>query len=238
MTTYLTVNEIEELAESLVRKFYGKRQKIPPSVDIDAFVTKFLKLPVVYRSFAEEDSDKIGFIADGVTPLLVYQGGIKPEVFPWGTIVLEKALLSPSEENRRRFTLAHEASHYLVDRTVSSASFHREFDKERTYTRQEFRELLSFKESQMDRMAAAILMPGFMMRNTVDRFTMGTPISIYGGSLMSLEDKLLVQKMADTMVVSYTAFLIRLKELGLYRQKSVDDFLTLEMCLGNEAMPQ
>lgn len=69
MTSYLTVNEIEELAESLVRKFYGRRKVIPESVDIDGFVTKFLKLRVEYRSFAEEDSSKIGFISDGTTPL-------------------------------------------------------------------------------------------------------------------------------------------------------------------------
>jgi hypothetical protein len=27
----------------------------------------------VYRSFAERDTDKIGFISDGITPLLIYE---------------------------------------------------------------------------------------------------------------------------------------------------------------------
>lgn len=238
MTTYLTVNEIEELAESLVRKFYGRRQKIPQTVDIDAFVTRFLKLPVEYHSFAEADSDKIGFISDGITPLWIYRGGATPVVFPKGTIVLEKELLTPREENRRRFTLAHEVSHYLMDRTITTASFHREYDNERAYSPQELRDLLSFRESQMDRMAAALLMPGFMTRNTVDKFTAGKPVSIYGDSLISLEDKLLVQRMADAMGVSYTAFFIRLKQLGLYTRRSAEEYITHEMRLGSEAMPR
>lgn len=238
MTSYLTVNEIEELAESLVRKFYGRRQKIPQAVDIDGFVTKFLKLPIEYYSFAETDSGKIGFISDGTMPLWIYQGGAKQVIFPKGTIVLEKALLHPREENRRRFTLAHEASHYLVDRTITTASFHREYDNERTYSAQDLRELFSFRENQMDRMAAAVLMPKFMTKNILDKFTSGKPISIYGDSLISLEDKLLVQRMADAMGVSYTAFFIRLKQLGLYNSRSADEFITREMRLGNGAMPQ
>jgi hypothetical protein len=236
MTSILTVSEIEELAESLVRKFFAKCQKIPQAVDIDSLATDFLKLPVEYHAFAEEDSGKIGFISDGVTALRIYQNGAKPVVFPRGTIILEKSLRHPREENRRRFTLAHEVSHYLVDRTISTASFHREYDRERTYSAQDLRELFSFQENKIDRLAAAVLMPRFMMLNTVDRLTGGRPISIYGDCLISLEDKLLVRKMAETMVVSYTAFFIRLKQLRLYTSRSADEFITEQMCLGNEVM--
>ena len=238
MKSYFTVNEIEELAESLIRKFYSRRRRVPSAVDIDAFATSFLKLPVEYHAFAETDSDKIGFISDGVTPLWIYQDGARAMVFPKGTIVLEKALLTPREENRRRFTLAHEISHYLMDRTITVASFHREYDSERRYTSQELRELLSFRESQMDRMGAALLMPGFMVRNIVQQFTGDKPVSIYGDSLISLEDKLLVQRMADAMGVSYTAFFIRLKQLGLYRRRSAEEYITKEMRLGDEGVPQ
>lgn len=238
MTTFLTVNEIEELAESLIRRFYARRRELPDAVDIDAFVTRFLKLCVEYHAFAEGDSDKIGFISDGVSPLWIYRGGAAPKVFPKGTIVLEKELLTPREEKRRRFTLAHEASHYLMDRTVATASFHREYDSDRAYSPQELRELLSFRESQMDRMGSALLMPRFLMKHTVDKFTAGNPVSIYGDNLISLEDKLLVQRMADTMGVSYTAFFIRLKQLGLYKRRSAEEFIIREMRLGSEATPQ
>lgn len=145
--------------------------------------------------------------------------------------------MQPREETRCRFTLAHEAGHDVVDRTVATASFHRVYDSEQVYTPQEFQELLSFRESQVDRLAASLLMPRYMVLNNVERFTAGKPISIYGNNLIRLEDKLLVQKMADIMGVSYTAFLIRLKRLGLYNKRSAEEYITLEMGLGNEAIP-
>ena len=65
--------ELDELGEGLIRQYLGKEAERTCCVDIEGFVTDFLKLPLLYRSFAEEDSDKIGFIADGSTPLCVYE---------------------------------------------------------------------------------------------------------------------------------------------------------------------
>ena len=59
---------------------------------------------------------------------------------------------------------------------------------------------------------------------------------IYGDNLLRLEDKLLVRKMADAMGVSYTAFLIRLKELNMLEQHDVSEYITWEIGLGNEVM--
>ena len=54
-----------------------------------------------------------------------------------------------------------------MDRAVPSAAFHREFDGERAYTQEDFKNLFSFRETQVDRMGAALLMPRFMVRNVV-----------------------------------------------------------------------
>ncbi len=228
-------NEIEELAEGMMLQYLGKQREIPPQVDIDGFVIHYLRLPVAYCSFAEDDMDKIGFISDGITPLHIMERG-QPvsRVFSKGTVVLEQYLKGKKEDGRRRFTLAHEASHFIMDRTVSVASFHREYDNERSYSPQELRELLSFREAQVDRLAAALLMPGFMVRNTLGRFAGTMAIPIYGDNLLRLEDKLLVKKMADVMDVSYTAFLIRLKELHLLERHDVSEYITREIGLGNE----
>lgn len=52
-------------------------------------------LRIEYASFAEDEAGRIGFLADGTTPLLVHQDGkIIPFVFPKDTIVLDK--LEPS----------------------------------------------------------------------------------------------------------------------------------------------
>lgn len=236
MNSCYTNSEIEELADSMIQQFLGDRTDTVLVVDIDGFVTDYLGLPVEYRTFAEKDMDKIGFISDGVAPLRVMSGKIPEEhLFPRGTVVVEKYLLTAKEDARRRFTLAHEGSHYIMDRTVTEASFYREYDSERPYAPQELRELLSFREAQVDRLAAALLMPRFMVLNIVKRFTGEGPIPIYGDNLLRLEDKLLVRKMADAMRVSYTAFLIRLKELHLLEPHSVSEYITQEIGLGNGA---
>lgn len=226
-------NETEELAEGMIRHFLGKQRETPLFVDIDGFLRRYLRLPVEYHTFAERDTDKIGFLSDGITPLRIVENNrVVQRVFPKGTVVLEQYLLSKREDGRRRFTLAHEAGHYIMDRTIAAASFHREYDNERSYSPQELRELLSFREAQVDRLGAALLMPRFMVQNVVGRFAGTEAVTIYGDNLLRIEDKLLVQRMADTMGVSYTAFLIRLKELNLLERRDVSEFITKEIGLG------
>ena len=142
--------ELDELGEGLIRQYLGKEAERTCCVDIEGFVTDFLKLPLLYRSFAEEDSDKIGFIADGVTPLRVYEGGtVVRRVYPRGTIVIERCLRQEHESGRRRFTISHECAHYIMDRAFPSAAFHREFDNERIYSQEDFKNLFSFRETHV-----------------------------------------------------------------------------------------
>ena len=178
--------ELDELGEGLIRQYLGKEAERTCCVDIEGFVTDFLKLPLLYRSFAEEDSDKIGFIADGVTPLRVYEGGtVVRRVYPRGTIVIERCLRREHESGRRRFTISHECAHYIMDRAVPSAAFHREFDGERAYTQEDFKNLFSFRETQVDRMGAALLMPRFMVRNVVSMYGCTDRIPVYGDRKLS-----------------------------------------------------
>lgn len=167
--------ELDELGEGLIRQYLGKEAERTCCVDIEGFVTDFLKLPLLYRSFAEEDSDKIGFIADGVTPLRVYENGaVVRRVYPGGTIVIERCLRQEHESGRRRFTISHECAHYIMDRAVPSAAFHREFDIERIYSQEDFKNLFSFHETLIDRMGAALLMPRFMVSPTNRRLAFVT----------------------------------------------------------------
>ena len=230
--------ELDELGEGLIRQYLGKEAERTCCVDIEGFVTDFLKLPLLYRSFAEEDSDKIGFIADGVTPLRVYEGGtVVRRVYPGGTIVIERCLRQEHESGRRRFTISHECAHYIMDRAVPSAAFHREFDGERAYTQEDFKNLFSFRETQVDRMGAALLMPRFMVRNVMICawmcFAAGIPV--FGDSILRIDGQAaLFRQMANTMGVSFSAFLIRLRELGCLCYRPLAEYITEEMGLGQD----
>ena len=184
--------ELDELGEGLIRQYLGKEAERTCCVDIEGFVTDFLKLPLLYRSFAEEDSDKIGFIADGVTPLRVYEGGtVVRRVYPGGTIVIERCLRREHESGRRRFTISHECAHYIMDRAVPSCRLSTEsLTDERAYSQEDFKNLFSFRETQIDRMGAALLMPRFMVRNVVSMYGCTDRIPVFGDSVLRTTDKL------------------------------------------------
>ena len=198
-----------------------------------------MKLPLLYCAFAEHDTDKIGFISDGVTSLRIYEGGIPVNrIFPKGTIVIERYLRREHESGRRRFTISHECAHYLMDRTVPGAAFHREFDNERVYTQEELRNLFNFHETLIDRMGAALLMPMFMVHRVASIHGCTDGIPVFGDSVLKTTDKILIKRMANTMGVSFSAFLIRLRELGYLRYRPLSEFITGEMGLGLDGEPR
>ena len=228
-------DEIDELGEGLIRQYLGADAERTCCVDIEGFATEYLKLPLLYRSFAELDTDKIGFIADGITPLRIHEDGTSCLcVFPKGTIVIERSLRRENESGRRRFTISHECAHYLMDKTIPAAAFHREFDGERDYTPEDFRNLFSFHETLIDRMGAALLMPRFMVRNVVAMHGCAGGIPVFGDRVMRTTDKLRIKQMANTMGVSFSAFLIRLRELGYLSRRPLYEFITEEMGLGQD----
>ena len=228
-------DEIDELGEGLIRQYLGADAERTCCVDIEGFATEYLKLPLLYRSFAEQDTDKIGFIADGITPLRIHEDGTSCLcVFPKGTIVIERSLRRENESGRRRFTISHECAHYLMDKTIPAAAFHREFDGERDYTPEDFRNLFSFHETLIDRMGAALLMPRFMVRNVVAMHGCAGGIPVFGDRVMRTTDKLRIKQMANTMGISFSAFLIRLRELGYLSRRPLYEFITEEMGLGQD----
>ena len=237
MSNFLSRAELEEISEGLIRVYATKhRNKVVQSIDIEHFITDFLKLKIEYTSFAESDSGKIGFLADGQTPLLIYQDGrIIPFIFPKDTIVLDKFLLAEREQGRRRFTMAHEASHHILERMhndTNAARFHTEFDNERVYTPDELAQIFASREWQADTMGASLLMPKFIVENALAKFTNSKPIKIYGDNTFAKRDKELIRRMATYLGVSYTALVIRLRGLDMLEYHDISEYISNELQLG------
>ena len=206
-------------------------------VDIIGFTTGFLKLTILYANIAEEDMGKLGFLADGRTPLLIHYGGqIISYVFSEKTIVLDKFLKLETERNRRFFTIAHEAFHYLnslVNNMPQQAAFHNEFDCDCHYTKEEFAQMMNIQECQADRGAAALLMPKSLLQQTCMRFTGGRPIAVYGNSIFSAADRAVLYEIAEYLRVSFTALLIRMEHLKLFEKHDFSEYVSSELHLGN-----
>ena len=62
---WLSNASIDELGNGLVKNYTDISKSKGFSVDIVGFVTKYLKLPIIYHRFAEDDISKLGFISDG-----------------------------------------------------------------------------------------------------------------------------------------------------------------------------
>ena len=224
--TMFTYEEIDELGDGLMKSYLGDKAESVLRADIEGFTENYLRLPVEYHSFSGNDLDKLGFISDGITSLEINcNGRTIRQIFPKGTIVIEKALCRENESGRRRFTLSHESAHYILDKTLSQAKFHREFDAERGYSPDELRSLFDIRESQVDRMGAALLMPGFMVGNVLESEGILAQIPIFGENILRAEDKLKIKRMADKMGVSFSAFLIRLRELKLLDYRPLNEYI-------------
>lgn len=237
MRNYISRAEADELCDGLIRQFIGSNAAIPASVDIDAFVTHFLKVNIQYENFAEADLDKIGFCSDGTTPLrILEEKRVVEHVYPISTIVLDKFLLRPGEEYRRRFTLAHEAGHVLAAQIdpEASARFYHTQSTERLYTAEELHQQLCICEWQANILAAALLMPKFIIKDALTRFNHGKRIPVYGKHVFRPQEKVILKTLSDTLRVSHTALVIRLRDLGALYPKDLSEYIGKELRLGGE----
>ena len=237
LSIYMSRAELEEISEGLITAYANKfSNRVIQSIDIEHFITEFLMLRIEYTSFAEDDAGRIGFLADGATPLLIHQDGkIIPFVFPKDTIVLDKFLLAEKEQGRRRFTMAHEASHHILSKMYAMPSegrFHAEYDSERSYSKEELAQMFASVEWQADTMGASLLMPRRIIENALAKYNQSNPIRVYGDNTITSKDKAVIRRMAAYIGVSYTALVIRLRDMGLFEYHNILEYISNELNLG------
>ncbi len=192
--------------------------------------------PSPYIIHLEDDPDKIGFTSDGVHPLNIFYEGKRVSVFyEAGAIVLDRLLLRPGENNRRRFTLGHEVGHILsarINGEPALASYDQIYDREQSYSFSQLKSRCTMEECQANTLAAALLMPRFMVLDTLKRFNGGRRLPVYGDNLFRKREKAVLSKMADALEVFYTALVIRLRGLGLLVRHDVSEYISNELGLG------
>lgn len=196
---YISREELEELGDGIAKNYLRNAGTQFPvrCIDIEG-MAGFMGLTVVYKQFAEDDRTKIGFLSDGRTVLKICEkGNVTLVIFPPGTIVLDQTLHKDSESGRCRFTIAHEIAHFVLERHAPAARFHWEFDSEQEYSVDELRRQFNIAEAQADRLAAAILMPRFIVDQALLDFNRGNKIIAYGDNVIAAPEKTIIQKMAD-----------------------------------------
>lgn len=224
--------EIEELAETVITDYIGSDSEwILVYFDIELFISEYLGLNIVEAEFAENDFNKVGFFSDGIRPLKVYQNGKIVSVrYPKNTVVIDPRIKKTTGTGSYRFTLAHEAAHYILDKVSGqklNASFRTEYDNEKTYKIEELKDFLTAKEWLADKLAAAILMPRYALEELVFDTFKSKRIKIYGNSLFENTDSEKINVLAKKLGVSRQALLIRLRTLKLYENHPANEYLKI-----------
>ena len=230
MKRLVTAEELETLGNLMVREYLKKARKYKAlCFDIEAFITDFLNVRIEFETFAEEDSGKTGFMANGHDPLTVVRAGKKEQViFSENTIVIEKFFLREEMSAKRRFTQAHEAAHVILARHIpgqTAAAFHSEFDAGQAYDQADLKRIFSLEESQADRLGAVLLMPLYHVEKALGRYNDGAKLIRYEGGIFSQESKFRIQKMADALGTSYSALVLRLSGLGLFEERPIQEYI-------------
>jgi len=231
-----TNEQINELSEGLIVTFFNRYEKQPKAIDIELFITACLKKTVIYEAFAEEDHDKMGFTSNGEQPLTIVKNNTKMQVvFPSETIVIDSYLLNPKEEKRRRFTLAHEAAHCIFDKACGSsvgAHFYSDFDTERVYSLSELKARMGICEWQTNAMAAALLMPRFIVKQTISQYTKSEKLPVFGKTIFDKKTEDIIVNMAKDLNVSVSALKYRLKTLDLLEYNDISEYISKCLNIG------
>ena len=80
-------------------------------------------------------------------------------------------------------------------------------------------------ETQADKLAAALLMPYFIVEAALKDFNNGNKLKIYGDSVFAPKDRMIIKKMAAQIGVSFSALLIRIKQLDMVEYRPIDEYV-------------
>lgn len=221
--------QIENICNAFTDKYKERKMisgRLIEKIDIDDFVKNDLRCKVIYENISAS-ADSIGYTSDGNRPLKVNRNGRDIEViFPRYTIVIDKCLLNARLENRRRFTLAHEAGH-VIKMMLCSNETGRFCHAGGSMVRdeKEMHERFSIKEVEANNFAACLLMPESSVMMLMKNMYGDEKIVMYDGDVISEADKRNVSEIAEKMGVSYAAMYYRLKNLDFFVKGDIEDYI-------------
>ena len=64
------------------------------------------------------------------------------------------------------------------------------------------------------------------------KYNQSNPIKVYGDNTITSKDKAVIRRMAAYIGVSYTAFVIRLRDMGLFEYHNILEYISNELNLG------
>ena len=128
----------------------------------------------------------------------------------------------------RRFSIGHELGHKILAKVApehNQGNYQTIFDKERIYTFDELKMMMSMSESQANQMSAALQLPIFLLKNTLTRVIGAAKFPVYGDFQMLPADALNLKRMADDTGVAMKTLMIRLRDCKMIDYRSMEDYV-------------
>ncbi len=113
----LSKQEIDDFAEVYINDYMPELLTFPQAIPVDKFVEFYLDIKLDYKNLSY-DGSVIGLIAfnDGCIEVLGHDYKMERIRTDAGTIFIDNSLLIRGQEKRYRYTLGHEAGHWIFHR--------------------------------------------------------------------------------------------------------------------------
>ncbi|MCL2409383.1 MAG: ImmA/IrrE family metallo-endopeptidase [Oscillospiraceae bacterium] len=219
----LSRNDIEDIAESVLRDYTKQSAGKSIPIDIDGFTRQHLGLQVQYRRLSD-DGSVLGLTAyRDVQVKLTYTDRIVTVSVSEDSILIDDTL---HRERRGRFTIAHECAHQLLacsEERRTGTSFRKAFKPGKVYSPCELKSARDWSEWQANALGAALLMPKFELLQILHREFWMPKFTMYGTRFNSWDYEA-VKDLADRFEVSITSMSLRLKGLGFIDLKPESEY--------------
>ena len=231
---------MDDIAREFLREYSPSSLERPAVVDVDLLAEECLFLDVSHKPLTRDESILGMTVFEDVSGVPCFDEHFLPTEIdlPAGSVVIHSWLLSHNNWFRRRFTLAHEISHWILHRSYHSPGkqkYHFRAGPDSLITppyiacratvidgeKFEFVTDYDWEEWQANSLAAAILMP-------LDMFSEEAKFALRKAGLSILDEKSarerynIIRELSDKFEVSKKAVEIRLDQAGLIHNGSIN----------------
>lgn len=230
--------QIEEIAAAVTRDFntffFGKQAaaetRSVQATPIDQFARDYLGLQVSFARLSE-DGSICGLTAYTDTEYRTEEhGSIRMIPLKANDVLLDSSFMEPGQVRarcgKRRFTLAHECAHQILFQMESDEAkrIHREkYAPRRAYSLRDLKTREDWNEWQANALGAAILMPQREIDLAMEQYARSRRLTNYGGAFNYM-DKAILDRLCQTLGVSRSAAVIRLRQMGYLEDRPFAEY--------------
>lgn len=238
-TYWLSRDDIEQVAVSVLKEYSPHNLECPAPLNTAGLLEDYLGLTVKRKYIGTMESGILGLIVmSDIAEIPSYDDMFRQTVLEetYGTVLISACLTGMENVPRRRYTEAHEGSHYLLHRPyyqkleeisgckTANPSAYIACRKVELHEKKPKNDI-EWLEWQADTLAASLLMPKdifyFYVRSVIRRHGISRGYLIAGAYPDKRQARDIISEIAGTFHVSYRATQIRMLHLGLIKQQSV-----------------